>query len=53
MVISRGTEAGSYLKLLESCITQLKAQRTSSTCHESEEEEEEEARMTAEAENAV
>jgi len=38
-----GTEAGSYLRLVDSCITQLKAQGPSRTCHESKEEEEEEA----------
>jgi len=36
-----GTEAGSYLRLTDSCITQLKAQGPSNTCNESEEEEEE------------
>jgi len=34
------TEAGSYLRLIDSCITQLKAQRPSRTCNESKEEEE-------------
>ena len=34
-----GTEAGSYLRLIDSCITQLKAQGPSRTCHESKEEE--------------
>ena len=33
------TEAGSYLRLIDSCITQLKAQGTSRTCDESKEEE--------------
>ena len=37
-----GTEAGSYLRLIDSCITQLKAQGPSRTCNESREEEEEE-----------
>ena len=37
-----GTEAGSYLRLNDSCITQLKAQGPSRTCNESNEEEEEE-----------
>jgi len=37
-----GTEAGSYLRLIDSCIIQLKAQGTSRTCNESKEEEEEE-----------
>ena len=36
-----GSEAGSYLRLIDSCITQLKAQGPSRTCNESEEEEEE------------
>ena len=35
-----GTEAGSYLRLIDSCITQLKAQGPSRTCNESKEEEE-------------
>ena len=35
-----GSEAGSYLRLIASCITQLKAQRPSRTCNESKEEEE-------------
>ena len=35
-----GTEAGSYLRFIDSCITQLKAQGPSRTCNESEEEEE-------------
>ena len=34
-----GTEAGSYLRLIDSCITQLKAQRPSTTCIESKQEE--------------
>ena len=34
------TEAGSYLSLVDSCITQLKAQGPSRTCNESKEEEE-------------
>ena len=34
-----GTEAGSYLRLIDSCITQLKAQGPSRTCNESKEEE--------------
>ena len=33
-----GTEAGSYLRLIDSCITQLKAQGPSRTCNESKEE---------------
>ena len=40
---SSSSEAGSYLRLIESCITQLKAQGLSRTCNESTEEEEEEA----------
>ena len=35
-----GSEAGSYLRLIDSFITQLKAQGPSRTCNESEEEEE-------------
>ena len=34
-----GTEAGSYLRLIDSCTTQLKAQGPSRTCNESKEEE--------------
>ena len=34
-----GKEAGSYLRLIDSCITQLKAQGPSRTCNESKEEE--------------
>ena len=34
-----GTEAGSYLRLIDSFITQLKAQGPSRTCNESKEEE--------------
>ena len=34
------TEAGSYLSLIDLCITQLKAQGPSRTCNESKEEEE-------------
>jgi len=36
-----GSEAGSYLRLIDSCITQLKAQGPYRTCNESKEEEEE------------
>ena len=36
----RGSEAGSYFRLIDSCITQLKAQGPSRTCNESQEEEE-------------
>jgi len=32
-----GTEAGSYLRLIDSCITQLKAQGPARTCNESKE----------------
>ena len=35
-----GSEAGSYLRLIDSCITQLKAQGPARTCNESKEEEE-------------
>ena len=35
------TEEGSYLRLIDSCITQLKAQGPSRTCNESKEDEEE------------
>ena len=38
---SCGTEAGSYLRRIDSCITQLKAQGPSRTCNESKAEEEE------------
>ena len=34
------TEAGSYLRLIDSCIPQLKAQGPSRTCYESKEEDE-------------
>jgi len=34
-----GTEAGSYLRHIDSCITQLKAQGPSRTCNESKGEE--------------
>jgi len=34
-----GTEAGSYLRLIDSCVTQLKVQGPSTTCNESKEEE--------------
>jgi len=34
------TEVGSYLRLIDSCITQLEAQGPSRTCNESKEEEE-------------
>jgi len=35
------SEAGSYLRFIDSCITQLKVQGPSRTCNESKEEEEE------------
>ena len=35
---SRNSEAGSYLRLIDSCITQLKAQGPSRSCNESKEE---------------
>jgi len=37
-----GTEAGSYWRLIDFCITQRNAQGPSRTCNESKEEEEEE-----------
>ena len=37
-----GSKAGSYMRLIDSCITQLKAQESSRTCNESEIEEGEE-----------
>ena len=39
-----GSEAGSYLRSIDSCITQLTAQGPSRTCNESKEEEEEDLR---------
>ena len=36
---SSGSEEGSYLRLIDSCITQLKAQGLPRTCNESKEEE--------------
>jgi len=39
-----GAKAGSYLRLMDSCITQLKSQGPSRTCDESNKEEEEETR---------
>ena len=41
------SEADSYLRLIDSCITQLKAQRPSRTCNKCKEEEEEEDRISA------
>ena len=43
------TEAGSYLRLIDFCITQLKAQGPSRTCDESKEEEETKNRSRQEA----
>jgi len=40
-----GSEAGSYLRLIDPCITQIKAQGPSRTCNESKEEEEEDLRL--------
>ena len=37
---SSGFEAGSYLRLIDSCITQLKAQGPSRACNKSKEEDE-------------
>ena len=42
------SKAGSYVRLIDFCITQRKAQGTYRTCNESEEEEEEEARLCLE-----
>ena len=39
--ICSGFEVGSYLRLIDSCVTQLRAQGPSRTCNESKEEEEE------------
>ena len=41
-VMCSGSEAGSYLRFIDSCITQLKAQEPSRTCNESKEEDEDE-----------
>jgi len=38
--LSHSSEDGSYLRLIDSCITQLKAQGPSRTCNDSKEEEE-------------
>jgi len=40
-----GSEAGSYLRLIDSCITQLKAQGPAISCNKSKEEEEEGLRV--------
>jgi len=42
-----GSETGSYLRRIDSCITQLKAEGPSRTCNESKEEEEEGNLLTA------
>jgi len=39
-VVADHLQAGSYLRLIDSCITQLQAQGPSRTCNESKEEEE-------------
>ena len=39
-----GNEEGLYLRLMDSCITHLKAQETSRTCNESKEEDEDDDR---------
>ena len=49
----RVTEAGSYLRLIEICITQLKAQGPSRTCNESKEEEADTIRVAHGAEAQV
>ena len=41
-----GSEAGSYSRLIDLCITQLKAEGPSRTCNESKEEEEEAFKVT-------
>jgi len=41
--ICSGSETVAYLRLIDSCITQLKAQGPSRTCNESKEEEEEDS----------
>ena len=40
-VVCSGSEAGSYVRLIDYCITQFKAQGPSRTCNASKEEEEE------------
>ena len=40
LCLCKGSEAGSYLRLIDSCITQLKAQGPFRACNESKEEEE-------------
>ena len=39
--VCRGFDVGSFLRLMDSCFTQLQAQKPSRTCDESKEEEEE------------
>ena len=43
------TEAGSYLRLIDSCITHRKVQGPSRTCNESKEEEEDSGRVRTES----
>jgi len=47
------TEAGSYLRLIDFCITQLKAQGPSRTCNESKEEEKKPVRVRTYAPNPL
>ena len=47
-LLCSGSEAGSYVRLTDSCITQLKAQGPCRTCNESKEEEEEDFRVRPE-----
>jgi len=46
-----GTQAGSYLRLIDSCITHIEAQGPSRTCKESKEEEEEAMELIDVSEN--
>ena len=48
-----GSEAGSYLRRVDSCITQLKAQGPSRTCNESKEETRKQVEAQEEAEKRV
>ena len=48
-----GSQAGWYLRLIDSCFTQLKAQAPSRTCNESKEEEEENAKTGSRFKEAV
>jgi len=48
-----GAKAGSYLRLTDSCSTQLKAQGPSRTCNESEEEEDKEANVVVGAQGGA